>query len=62
MSYTPQFHEDEQTSAQRWQAVRWAIGAGDSDRAVPSQSMAHLELRYIASEIDQTPISWAEAK
>jgi hypothetical protein len=52
MSYTPQFHEEEQTPAQRWQAVRWAIGAGASDRAVPSQSMADLQLRYIAGEID----------
>ena len=56
MRYTPQFHEDERTPAQRWQAMRWAIGTGASDRAVPSQSVAHLELRYIAGEIDQTQV------
>jgi hypothetical protein len=56
MSYTPQFTEQEQTPAQRWQAVRWAISTGASDRAVPSQDMAHLELRYIAGEIDQTQV------
>jgi hypothetical protein len=54
MSYIPQFHEEEQTPAQRWNAVRGAIGMGASDGAVPSQAMAHLELRYIAGEIDQT--------
>ncbi|MFD2722134.1 hypothetical protein ACFST9_25680 [Hymenobacter monticola] len=56
MSYTPHFHEDEQTPAQRWAAVRWAIGAGASDRAVPSQELARLELRYIAGEIDQMQV------
>ena len=56
MSYTPHFHEEEQTPAQRWDAVRWAICAGASDRAVPSQDMAHLELRYIAGEIDQVQV------
>ena len=56
MSYTPQFHEEEQTPAQRWEAVRWAISAGASDRAVPSQDLARLELRYIAGEIDQTQV------
>ena len=56
MSYTPHFHEEEQTPAQRWDAVRWAISAGASGRAVPSQTMAHLELRYIAGEIDQTQV------
>jgi hypothetical protein len=54
--YSPQFHTEEQTPAQRWQAVRWAISAGASDRAVPSQSMADLQLRYIAGEIDQTQV------
>ncbi|MGI4736146.1 MAG: hypothetical protein ACRYG7_13425 [Janthinobacterium lividum] len=54
--YSPKFHEEEQTPAQRWNAVRWAISAGASDRAVPSQELAHLELRYIAGEIDQTQV------
>ncbi|WP_223654557.1 hypothetical protein [Hymenobacter psoromatis] len=56
MNYIPQFHEEEQTPAQRWDTVRSAIGAGASDRAVPSQDLAHLELRYIAGEIDQTQV------
>lgn len=42
MSYKPQFHEAEQTPAQRWAAVRGAICAGASDRAVPSQDLAQL--------------------
>ena len=53
MSYTPQFDEEEQTPAQRWDTVRWAICMGASDRAVPSQEMAQLQLRYVAGEIDQ---------
>ena len=56
MSYTPQFNEEEQTPAQRWQAVRWAIGAGASDRAVPSAAFAQLQLRFIAGEIDQVQV------
>jgi len=56
MSYTPEFHEEEQTPAQRWQAVRWAICAGASDRAVPSQAFAQLQLRFIAGEIDQVQV------
>ena len=56
MSYTPQFNQDEQTPAQRWAAVRWAICIGASDRAVPSQEMAHLQLRYVAGEIDQVQV------
>ncbi|RZK30293.1 MAG: hypothetical protein EOO63_07110 [Hymenobacter sp.] len=53
MSYTPHFSENEQTPTQRWQAVQSAISMGASDRAVLSQNMADLELRYIAGEIDQ---------
>jgi hypothetical protein len=56
MSYTPYFHEEEQTPAQRWDAVQWAISAGASDRAVPSQDFVHLQLRYIVGEIDQTQV------
>jgi hypothetical protein len=54
--YLPQFHEEEQSPAQRWAAVRGAICAGASDRAVPSQDMAQLQLRYIAGEIDQVQV------
>ena len=54
--YLPQFDAQEQTPTQRWQAVRSAIGAGASDRAVPSQDMAHLELRYIVGELDQPQV------
>lgn len=54
--YTPQFHEEEQTPAQRWDAVRWAICAGASDRAVPSQDLVQLQLRYVAGEIDQVQV------
>ena len=54
--YLPQFHEEEQTPAQRWESVRWAICIGTSDRAVPSQEMAQLQLRYVAGEIDQVQI------
>lgn len=50
--YLPQYHEEEQTLAQRWDAVQWAICAGASDWAVSSQDMTHLELRYVACEID----------
>lgn len=53
MSYTPEFHAEQQTPAQRWSAVRWAISIGASDRAIPSQRTGHLYLRYIAGEIDQ---------
>lgn len=56
MSYTPQFHEEEQTPAQRWDAVWGAICVGASDQAVPSPEMAQLQLRYIAGEIDQVQI------
>ena len=56
MSYTPQFHEEEQTPAQRWETVRWAICIGASDRAVPSPEMAQLQLRYVAGEIDQVQV------
>jgi hypothetical protein len=56
MTYTPQFHEEEQTPAQRSQAVRWAISAGASDRAVPSHAFAQLQLRFIAGEIDQVQV------
>lgn len=56
MSYTPQFHEEEQTPALRWKAIRSAICAGASDRAVPSHTFAQLQLRYIAGEIDQTQV------
>ena len=56
MSYTPQFFEGEQTPAQRWETVRWAICIGASDRAVPSQEMAQLQLRYVAGEIDQVQV------
>lgn len=56
MSYIPQFHEEEQTLAQRWDAVRWAICVGASDRAVPSPEMANLQLRYVAGEIDQVQV------
>jgi len=56
MCYTPQFHAEEQTPAQRWETVRWAICIGASDRAVPSQKMARLQLRYIAGEIDQVQV------
>lgn len=56
MTYTPQFHEEEQTPAQRWEAVRWAIGAGASDSRVPSQDLARLELRYVAGDIDQVQV------
>lgn len=56
MSYTPQFHEQEQTPALRWKAVRSAICAGASDRAVPSHAFAQLQLRFIAGEIDQAQV------
>ena len=56
MRYTPQFHAEEQTPAQRWETVRWAICIGASDRAVPSQEMAQLQLRYVAGEIDQVQV------
>lgn len=56
MSYTPQFDQEEQTPAQRWESVRWAICAGASDRAVPSPEMARLQLRYVAGEIDQVQV------
>ncbi|WP_345237845.1 hypothetical protein [Hymenobacter saemangeumensis] len=51
--YVPQFHEEEQTPAQQWDAAREAICAGASDRAVPSPELAQLQLRYVAGEIDQ---------
>lgn len=56
MSYTPRFHENEQTPAQRWESVRWAICAGASDHAVPSPEMVQLQLRYVAGEIDQVQV------
>jgi len=56
MRYTPEFHAEEQTPAQRWETVRWAICIGASDRAVPSPEMAQLQLRYVAGEIDQTQV------
>lgn len=56
MSCTPQFREKERPPAQQWRAVRAAIRAGASDRAVPPQSLASLELRYIAGKIDQTQV------
>lgn len=56
MSYTPQFYEEEQTPAQRWDTVRWAIYVGASDRAAPSPEMAQLQLRYVAGEIDQVQV------
>lgn len=36
--------------------LRWAICAGASDRAVPSQDLAQLQLRYIAGEIDPVQV------
>ena len=56
MSYTSQFHEEEQTPAQRWESVRWAICVGASDHAVPSADLVQLQLRYIAGEIDQVQV------
>lgn len=56
MRYPTESHAEEQTPAQRWATVRWAICIGASDRAVPSQEMAQLQLRYVAGEMDQVQV------
>ena len=52
MSYTPEFHYNQQTPAQRWRSVQAAIGAAATDSRVIGQDAAALHLRYVAGEID----------
>jgi hypothetical protein len=56
MSYTPEFHHNQQTPAQRWRSVQAAIGAAATDGRVIGQDAAALQLRYVAGEIDQVQV------
>ena len=52
MSNTPQFSEEEQTPAQRWEGVAWAFAAGSADGGGPSPELARLYKFYVAGDID----------
>lgn len=48
----PQFAEDEQTPAQRWEAVSWAFSVGSADGGGPSPELARLYKFYVAGDVD----------
>lgn len=48
----PQFSEDEQTPAQRWESVAWAFPAGSADGGGPSSELVRLYKFYVAGDID----------
>lgn len=48
----PQFSEDEQTPAQRWESVAWAFAAGSADGGGPSPELVRLYKFYVAGDID----------
>ena len=51
----PQFDLDEQTPAQRWDAVRWAFSASCATDG-PSPELARLYKFYVAGDVDMAMI------
>lgn len=52
----PQFAEDEQTPAQRWEMVSWAFSVGSADGGGPSSELARLYKFYVAGDVDMAMI------
>ena len=52
----PQFAEDEQTPAQRWETVSWAFSVGSADGGGPSPELARLYKFYVAGDVDMAMI------
>lgn len=52
MNYTPSFSENEQTPAQRWDTVQFALGVSASAGGQASPESVQLYERYILGEID----------
>ncbi|MFD1874499.1 hypothetical protein [Hymenobacter bucti] len=53
----PQFSETEQTPAQRWESVAWALGASSADEGGPSPEVVRLYKFYVAGDIDLAMVS-----
>jgi hypothetical protein len=53
----PQFSETEQTPAQRWESVAWALGVSSSDGGGPSPEVVRLYKFYVAGDIDLAMVS-----
>jgi hypothetical protein len=48
----PQFGETEQTPAQRWESVAWALGTASADGSKLSPELVQLYKFYVAGDID----------
>jgi hypothetical protein len=53
----PQFSQTEQTPAQRWESVAWALGAASADGGGPSPELVQLYKFYVAGDIDLAMLS-----